>query len=217
MGFFGPDYDTIGKDYEKSVNSATNAFVTKMEPYADSGKGANIQNQQTTSAEMPEFAWDVLGKVNDYLDPSLNKQIEASGNQIQNAYGNKGSLFSGAAARALSEDARSRAEQGWASAFDRAMNDNNRMNALNQQQFSNQMGIDSFNNNANQTNFQNQFGVNNANFSNRNDIYGTELGSKMSIADMKAQLSASEKSPWDYLMDAGKLGVGITSAVYGGK
>jgi len=208
MGFFGPDYGKIGRDYEDSVNAATGNYVGKMEGYADAGKGATIQNQQTASAK--NFSgFDILGDVNSYLDPSLSKQIEAATGQIQNAYGTRGSLFSGAAGNAIGENARAMAEKGWGDAFARAT-------AARQQQFSNQMGIDTFNNNASQTNFQNQFGVNQANFSNRNDIYGTELGSKMNIANTKSQLAASEKSGWDYLMDVGKLGTGIASAAMGG-
>jgi len=206
MDFFGPDFGGIGRDYEKSVNSATKNYVGKMEDYADVGRGANIQNQQQASAV--NFG-NILGDVNSFLDPSMSEQIKASTDALKSAYGAKGSLFSGAAGNAIAENARAMAERGWSDAYGRA-------NQAKQQQFQNQMGIDAFNNNASQTNFQNKVGVNTANFGNFNDIYGTELGNKMNIANKNAELAASEKSGFDYLMDAGKLGVSAMATMYGG-
>jgi len=207
MGFFGPDLGSIGRDYENSVNAANKNYVGKMERYADAGKGANIQNQNRTTAE--NFSgFDTLKDVSSFMDPSIAEQIKSATGAIENTYGTKGSLFSGAAGGAIADNARVMAERGWSDAYNRASN-------AKQQQFSNQMGIDTFNNNANQTNFNNQFGVNTANFGNFNDIYGTELGNKMNVAKSKAELAASEKSGWDYLMDAGKLAAGGIAA-FGG-
>jgi len=205
MGFFGPDYNQIGKDYEKSVNSATNKYVGKMEGLADVSTGANIQNQQQANAV--NFG-NVLGDVSSFLDPSMSEQIKASTDAIQSAYGAKGSLFSGAAGDAIADNARLMAERGWSDAYNRA-------NQAKQQEFQNQMGLDAFNNNAGQTNFQNQVGVNTTNFGNFNDIYGTELGNRINVANSKAQLKAGKKSGFDYLMDVGKLTSGGIAA-FGG-
>jgi len=207
MGFFGPDYGKIGRDYERAATGATSGYVDEMKKHADSGAGATVQSQNPATAS--NFSgFDVLGDVSSYLDPSLQSQMKAATGELQNAYGAKGSLFSGAAGNAIGENARAMAERGWGDAFARAT-------GARQQQFQNQMGIDAFNNSAADANFKNQFAVNNANFGNFNDIYGTELGSKMNIAGSKAGLAASEKSGFDYLMDASKLGTGAVAA-FGG-
>jgi hypothetical protein len=207
MDFFGPDVSAINRKRQGAVDAATGQFVDSMTPYLNSGNNANIKNQQgMTAANFSGF--DVLGDVNQYLDPSLNHQIETSTGQLQNAFGTRGSLFSGAAGNAISENARQQAEQGWGDAFARAT-------GARQQQFANQMGIDQFNNAANQTNFQNQFGVNQADFANRNDVYGTLLGNQVGAANAAAQASMAEKSPWDYVVDTAKIAGGIGAAIGG--
>jgi hypothetical protein len=189
MGFFGPDYNKIGNDYADSANKATNTYVGKMTGYANIPGSTTAQNFSGS---------DVLGDVNAYLDPSMNAQIKEATGAIQNAYGGKGSLFSGAAGRAVGENARAMAERGWGDAFARAT-------GARQNEFNNAMGIDTLNNTAAQQTF-----------GNFNDIYGTQLGNSMNIANQKAQLAASAKSPWDYVMDAGKLGTGIGSMIASG-
>jgi hypothetical protein len=208
MGFFGPDVGKINRERENAVNAATGNYASGMSQYMDSGRGANVQNQQGTSAANFGGA-DVIGDVSQYLDPSLQHQMQQATGQLQNAYGSRGSLFSGAAGNAIGENARSMAEKGWGDAFSRATN-------ARQQQFTNQMGMDQFNNQAGQTNFQNQFGVNQANFGNQNEVQGTVLGNKVANANAAAQASMSEKSGWDYLMDAGKLAGGVAATAFGG-
>jgi hypothetical protein len=200
MGFFGPDYGKIGRNYTKAVNEATDRYVSNVTPHADVGAGLNANTQQRATAANPGFQTDVLGSVGDYLDPSIQQGMNA----VSAQYGGKGSLFSGAAAKGLM----AAGQNAWGQAFDRAMADNNRINQLGQLNFSNQMSIDQFNNAASQTNFGNQFGINQQNFSNYNDVYGTQLGSRVNAANTEAQLKASERSVWDTLMDVGKLGVG---------
>ena len=213
--FFGPNMNKIGNQYNNAMSAATNQYANHMGGYANSGAGANIQNQQLTQAQQPSVGWDVLGQVNNYLDPSIAQMQQDAANQMSAQYGGQGSLFSGAAGKGIAGEVGRIGQQGWGAAFDRAMQDNNRINSLGQQQFNNQMSMDQFNNAARQQNFVNQFGVNNQNFANQNDIQGTVLGQKANAANATAQLQASQKSPWDYLMDVGKLGVGAAGAVTG--
>ncbi|MDR0517279.1 MAG: hypothetical protein LBH25_09585 [Fibromonadaceae bacterium] len=221
MGFFGPDTAKINKNYTNSVNDATSQFTGSMQPHMNAGAGLVDGNGKLTygasnaSAALPSQQMDVLGSVGSYLDPSMSFQINAANDQIANRYGNSGSLFSGAAGNAISENTRSMAEAGWGQAWDRAMADNSRINSLGQQQFSNQMAIDQFNNDASNMNFGQQFGINSQNFSNANDVYGTRLGTQVNAANAKMQTSMAQKSPWDVIMDAGKLAVGGASAVGG--
>lgn len=205
----------IGKGYNNSVNAATGAYATGMNPYANAGAGTNPGNQQLSTASQPNVAWDVLGNVNSYLDPSIANMQQDAANSMAAQYGSRGSLFSGAAGQGIASEVARIGQQGFGDAFNRAMADNSRINSLGQQQFQNQMSIDQFNNNATQQNFANQFGVNNQNFANQNAIQGTVLGGKMNAADTTAQLKASQKSPWDYMMDAGKLGAGMYGAATG--
>jgi hypothetical protein len=203
MNILGPDMKKIGREHSNAVGAATNNYADRMGSYANSGAGTNPNNQRQTTAS----SWDVLGKVNDYLDPSIAYQQEQAGKANAAQYGSQGSLFSGAAAKGLADRTSAIAQQGWGNAFDRAMADNNR-------QFQNQMSIDQFNNNANQQNFSNQFGVNNQNFANQNAIQGTVLGSNVNAANTNAQLKAGEKSAWDYGMDIGKLATGIGGVLF---
>jgi hypothetical protein len=192
--------------YNSTVKGATDSYVNNMLPYADAGKGLVNDDgslkygAQNTSAS-PVSGFDTLGQVNDYLDPSLGFQIQNATDQVASRYGNRGSLFSGAAGNAVADTARSMAEQGWADAFNRATN-------ANQLQFQNQLSVDGFNNGAANQNFTQQSGINNQNFSNHNDIYGTKLGQEVNAASVQAQLDAAKKSPWDYAMDAAKLTTG---------
>lgn len=92
-------------------------------PYTDlAGKGVEqlLEQGQTTVAPM-DFKY---GKTTqDFLDPSMQFQIDEAARGIQSGAAASNSLLSGAAQRALAENARSQAETGYADAYARMMQD----------------------------------------------------------------------------------------------
>lgn len=208
MDFFGPDMGKLARQHTEATNTATNNYMNSVMPYANANGQYNLQQ---TGATLPTQQMDVLGRVSDYLDPSIAYQQEQAMKANAAQYGSTGSYFSGPAAAQGNRDVANIAGQGFGAAFDRAMADNNRINALGQQQFGNQMQIDNFNNNALGQNF-NQFQTT---FGNMNDIYGTKLGNDINAANTALQAKAGQKSGWDYIMDVGKLGAAAYQGIAG--
>lgn len=117
----------INEQYQSAITSAidpykqlTNAQQTQelQQGLVGGLTGLNADQYKAQAAQLQ--GGDVLGGVENYLDPSIAYQQQQAQKVVESSAAGRGGLFSGAVGQEIADKTRSIAEQGWGQAYDRA-------------------------------------------------------------------------------------------------
>lgn len=134
---FGTSGDAIGDaadrqkgfdtEYQGSINKALDPYnklsdvegaVNAQKAYTSGLMNLDTDQYKTQAAQLD--TGNALGSVDQFMDPSLNYQMENATKQVESSQAGKGGLFSGAAGKSIAGETQKIAEQGYADAYDRA-------------------------------------------------------------------------------------------------
>lgn len=117
----------INKTYTDAVTGALQPYdqlsdlqgATEAQKAYTSGL-MNLDTDQYKTQAAQLDTGNALGSVDQFMDPSLNYQMENATKQVESSQAGKGGLFSGAAGKSIAGATQKIAEQGYADAYDRA-------------------------------------------------------------------------------------------------
>jgi len=190
----------------------TGAMGQALSPYRSMAQGSGLdsifsnylresmgQDPSQYRVNAPNMQYqNPLESVNQYLDPSMDFQMQQAQRGVEASAAGRGGLFSGAAGNQIAQNTQQIAQQGWGDAFNRAEQQRQAALGVQQQNFQNRMQGGQFNLGLDQTRLGNMGNALQAAYQPTNalaqgqmdlasQLYGTQSG--MNQQQMQGQLA----------------------------